>query len=358
MRQRLRELGVSIGGLPPGPTNSLTDVPGVWVGHTTVVLDSPRVARTGVTVIVPREGRIWQEYACAGFHALSGTGEMTGILWISDSGFLTTPIALTNTHQVGLVRDALVAYGSRHGFSPFSALPVVGETYDGWLNDLDAFHLQPEHVFDALDRAAPGRVREGNVGGGTGMICHDFKGGIGSASRLVSAGDGSYTLGALVQTNYGARRTLRVDGVPVGLEIGLDEVPAPWKEPPPISSILVILATDAPLLPHQCRRLAEHATIGLARAGGLGLHTSGDLFLAFATGNSIPARSKRTLPMTMLANQDLNPFFEAAADAVEESILNALCMAETMTGREGRVAHQLPLDRLQEIMRKYGRLGA
>lgn len=357
MRQRLRELGVSIGAMPPGPTNSLTDVPGVWVGHTTLIHDSPRVARTGVTVIVPREGRIWQDHACAGFHALNGTGEMTGVHWISDSGFLTTPVGLTNTHQVGLVRDALVTYGSQHGFTPYSSLPVVGETYDGWLNDLDGLHLRPEHVFAALDSAGPGRMQEGNVGGGTGMVCHEFKGGIGSASRLVPGGSGSFTLGALVQANYGDRRTLRVDGVPVGLEIGLREVPSPWKQPPPASSILVVLATDAPLLPNQCRRLAERATIGLARAGGLGLHTSGDLFLAFATGNSIPSGASGPLPMTMLANQDLNPFFEAAAEAVEESILNALCMAETMRGFEGRVAYELPLERLQEVLRKYGRLG-
>jgi len=214
MRQRLRQLGVTLGAMRPGPNNAITDVPGVWVGHATVIRDEPRVVRTGVTVIVPREGRIWGEYACAGFHALSGTGEMTGIHWITDSGFLTTPIALTNTHQVGLVRDTLVGLGSEQGWTQFSALPVVGETYDGWLNDLDAFALTAEHVREALDGAGPGPVAEGNVGGGTGMICHDFKGGIGTASRLVPVGAQGFTLGALVQANYGDRRTLRVDGVP------------------------------------------------------------------------------------------------------------------------------------------------
>jgi D-aminopeptidase len=356
MRQRIRQMGITIGNMPPGQDNAITDVPGVWIGHTTLIRDEPSSVRTGVTVIVPRQGKIWQDHACAGFHALNGTGEMTGIHWIADSGFLTTPIALTNTHQVGLVRDALVAYGSEKGWTQWSSLPVVGETYDGWLSDLDAFALTSKDVFDALDRAGPSPVEEGNVGGGTGNVCHDFKGGIGTASRLVSIREGSYVLGALVQTNYGDRRTLRVDGVPVGLEITADEVPSPWRQPPPASSILVILATDAPLLPSQCRRLAERATIGLARAGGLGLHTSGDLFLAFSTGNSIPARASGMLSLRMVPNQDLNPLFEAAAEAVEESILNALCMAETMQGYQDRVAYELPLDRLAEVMRKYGRV--
>jgi D-aminopeptidase len=357
MRKRIRELGIVIGGMQPGVNNAITDVPGVWVGHATVIGDAPRVTRTGVTVVVPREGKIWENYACAGFHALNGTGEMTGTHWIADSGFLTTPIGLTNTHQVGLVRDTLVALGAERGWTQWSSLPVVGETYDGWLNDLDAFSLTAGHVVEALDGAGPGPVAEGNVGGGTGMVCHDFKGGIGSASRLVTIGGAEYTLGALVQANYGERRTLRVDGVPVGREIGAGEIPSPWRVPPPASSILVILATDAPLLPMQCRRLAERATIGLARAGGLGLHTSGDLFLAFATGNPIPAHQKGPLPLTMLPNHDLNPLFEAAAEAVEESILNALCMAETMEGFQGRIAYELPIERLVEVMRKYRRLG-
>ncbi|HET7010410.1 MAG TPA: P1 family peptidase [Anaerolineales bacterium] len=356
MRQRVRQLGITIGTMRPGPENAITDVPGVWVGHTTVIRDVPRLVRTGVTVIVPRQGRIWTDHACAGFHALSGTGEMTGVHWIVDSGFLTTPIALTNTNQVGLVRDTLVAYGSERGWTRFSSLPVVGETYDGWLSDLDAFPLTAQDVVRALDTAGPGPVEEGNVGGGTGMICHDFKGGIGTASRLVSIGGTPYVLGALVQANYGDRRTLRVDGVPVGSEIGPEEVPSPWRQPPPMSSILVLLATDAPLLPQQCRRLAERATIGLARVGGLGLHTSGDLFLAFSTGNSMPAQPSGPLALTMLPNTDVNLLFEAAAETVEESILNALCMAETMEGFQGRVARELPLDRLVEIMRKYGRL--
>ncbi|MCI0398038.1 MAG: P1 family peptidase [Chloroflexi bacterium] len=357
-RKRIRELGITIGVMPTGPYNAITDVRGVRVGHTTLIYDEPRVARTGVTVVVPRDKDGWQCFA--GYHSFNGCGEMTGMAWVEESGLLTSPIILTNTHQVGLARDALVKYAlARYGRNTFY-LPVATETWDGWLNDADAFHVTEEHVFAALDAAASGPVAEGNVGGGTGMICHDFKGGIGTASRVAATPAGSYTVGVLVQANYGysARHLLRVDGVPVGREIGPDKVPTPFGQPPAGSSIIVILATDAPLLPVQCRRLAQRATVGLARNGCIGHNTSGDLFLAFATGNPLPAWPDEPLAVQMLPHQHLNPLFEAAAEAAEEAVLNALTMAETMTGREGRTVHALPLDELQRVMAHYGRLKA
>jgi len=355
-RTRLRQLGITIGDFPTGPNNAITDVPGVLVGHVTLIQDEPQVARTGITVIVPREGDIGSDYAFAGFHRFNGCGEMTGIHWLEETGLLSSAIALTNTMQIGMVRDALGEYSwvhSQHG--PYW-LPVVAETYDGWLNDLSGPVLTRQHVFEAMQSARSGPVAEGNVGGGTGIICHDFKGGIGTSSRLVAAGGTQYSIAALVQTNYGDRQQLRVDGVPVGREIGLDKVPSAWQQPPESSSIIIIIATDAPLLPMQCRRLAQRATSGLARVGGVGHNTSGDLFLAFATGNHIPARSEGLVQLEgMLPHNQLNPFFEAAADVVEESILNALTAAETMTGQQGRTAYALPLDMLQQVMKKYGR---
>jgi D-aminopeptidase len=355
-RSRVRDLGVRIGDLPTGKHNAITDVPGVLVGHTTLIKDEPRVARTGVTVILPRGGWIREDHAFAGFHRFNGNGEMTGILWVEESGMLGSMIALTNTHQVGVARDALVRHAVEVQGGKGFMLPVVGETYDGWLNDIDAFHLTEDDVFRAIESASSGPVDEGNVGGGTGMICHDFKGGIGTSSRLVECPSGSFTLGALVQSNYGSRSQLRVDGVPVGREIPLDEVPSPWTSTPPGGSILIILATDAPLLPVQCRRLAQRATAGLARAGGVGHNGSGDLFLAFATGSHIPFGLAEPLEVRMLPHPHLDPFFEAAADVVEESVLNALTAAETMTGFKGRTAYALPLERVQEIMRRHGRL--
>jgi len=264
-RARLRDLGITIGNLPPGPHNAITDVPGIWVGHTTLIYDEPRLARTGVTVILPRQGDIWRNNAFAGYHTFNGTGELTGTHWLNESGLLCYPIGLTNSHQVGLVRDSFVAYAKEHGYSDSSALAVAAETYDGWLNDIDAFHLTKAHVYQALTTAKSGPMAEGNVGGGTGMICHDFKGGIGTASRLVDSPSGRYVVGALVQANYGDRHQLRVDGVPVGQKIGPEQVPLPWEESPQGGSIIVIIATDAPLLPVQCKRLAQRATVGLAR---------------------------------------------------------------------------------------------
>ncbi len=349
-RKRLRELGITIGELPTGPFNAITDVPGVRVGHTTLHYDEPRVARTGVTVIWPRPEAIYQDQAFAGYYSFNGNGEMTGLLWVEESGCLGSPIGITNTHQVGVVRDALVEYETTHHPDSTWLLPVVAETYDGWLNDINAFHVTKEAVFAALAGAQSGPVAEGNVGGGTGMICHGFKGGIGTSSRVIESAGGQYTVGALVQANYGRRQHLRVDGVPVGQKISPESVPTPWSQPPSGGSIIVVVATDAPLLPTQCKRLAQRATVGLARVGGVGHNTSGDIFLAFATGNHTPVKQDKLLPLQMIPNDQINPFFEATADAVEEAILNALCAAETVTGQQGRVAYALPLDQLVKIM--------
>ena len=349
---RLRELGITIGTLPVGRYNAITDVPGVAVGYSTLVEDTPHVIRTGVTVIQPRGGATNRDRAFAGYHIFNGNGEMTGLPWLEESGLLTSAVALTNTHQVGLVRDSLIAYQSAQGLEGW-LLPVVAETYDGHLSDSAAFPLKREHVFAAISNASSGPVAEGNVGGGAGMICHDFKGGTGTASRRVTAGDDAYTVGVLVQANYGRRDQLRVDGVPVGRAIGPDEVPAPVRERD--GSIIVIVATDAPLIPGQCKRLARRATVGLARTGGHGHNSSGDIFLAFATGNHLPAGSGEPIPLTMLPQERLDPFFDAVAEATEEAILNALCAAETMGGYQGHTVHALPVERLQAILHNAGR---
>lgn len=353
-RTRLRNLGITIGALPTGSENAITDVPGILVGHKTLIRDEPAIARTGITVIVPRNGAIGKDYAFAGFHRFNGCGEMTGVHWLEETGLLTSAIALTNTHQVGMVRDALTEFSFTQSEYGAFYLPVVAETYDGWLSDMNAFHLTREHVFEVMTSASSGPVLEGNVGGGTGMICHDFKGGIGTSSRLVDSKSGLYTVGVLVQTNYGDREQLRVDGVPVGRLIGLDKVPSPWPAPPQSSSIIIVVATDAPLLPIQCKRLAQRATSGLARVGGVGQNSSGDLFLAFATGHHIPAGADEPVNLgPMIPHNHLNLFFEAVAEAVEEAILNALSAAETMTGYQGHTAYALPLNDLQHVMAKY-----
>lgn len=356
-RARLRDLGIQIGRLPTGSHNAITDVPGVLVGHTTLIRDTPEVVRTGVTVILPRDGAVGKDNVFAGFHRFNGCGEMTGLQWLEETGILTSAIGLSNTHQIGLVRDAMAEYSFINERTGPFYLPVAAETYDGWLNDMGSLPLAREHVIEAMAKAKSGPVEEGNVGGGTGMICYEFKSGIGTSSRVVEAGGDRYTVGALVQANHGERNQLRVNGVPVGLEIGVDKIPSAFEEPSLLSSILVIIATDAPLLSDQCRRLAQRATVGLARTGGIGQNTSGDLFLAFATGQHIPAFAEETIPLNpMIANSQLNPFFEATADAVEESILNALTAAETMTGYQGHTAHALPLDELQRVMARYQRL--
>ena len=349
-RARLRDLGFAIGRMPTGKYNAITDVAGVLVGHTTLIHDEPRIARTGVTVIVPRDGEIWNDNAYCGCFSFNGNGEMTGIPWIEESGLLGSIIGITNTHQVGLVRDALVGYAIGNGYAERWLLPVVAETYDGFLNDIDAFHISKEHVFQAIASASSGVPAEGNVGGGTGMTCHDFKGGIGTSSQLVETKSGQFTVGALVQANYGARSDLRVDGAPVGLEIGPEVTPYPGNTGG--GSIIIVVATDAPLLPIQCRRLARRATVGLARAGGSGHNGSGDIFLAFSTGNHVTS-SDGPLDVRMLPLDHINPLFDATAEAVEESIINALTSAETMTGRNGHTAHALPLDELERVMGKH-----
>ena len=286
-RARLRDLGIVTGALPPGPLNAITDVEGVLVGYTTVIRDTPHIVRTGVTAIWPRGQDIWTDYVFAGFHSFNGNGEMTGLPWIAEQGYIGAPICITNTYQVGIVRDAICALAVRDGASQAFHLPVVAETYDGWLSDIQSFSLTQADALAALDAATGGPVCEGNVGGGTGMICHEFKGGTGTASRVVVEHGESYVVGALVQANYGARDLLRVDGVPVGREIGPDLVPSHRQVPREAGSIIVILATDAPLLPIQCQRLARRATTGLAWVGGLGANGSGDIFLAFSTANHV-----------------------------------------------------------------------
>jgi D-aminopeptidase len=351
-RARLRDLGITVGQLPAGPGNAITDVAGVRVGHSTIVRDAPSVARTGVTAIWPGGTDIWERAVFAGFHSFNGNGEMTGTIWIEEQGLLASPVCITNTHSVGVVRDAIIAYAVKHNAPQEWHLPVTAETYDGWLSDAESFPVTQEHALAALDAASSGPVAEGNVGGGTGMICHGFKGGIGTASRVVATAGESYTVGALVQANYGHRALFRVDGVPVGREIGPEVVPLHQDLAAPGGSIIVVLATDAPLLPIQCKRLARRATTGLAWVGGIGSNGSGDIFLAFATANRVP-RGSKLVDVCMVAPDRMTPLFQAAAEATEEAILNAMTAAETMTGYKGRTVHALPLDRLQEVMREY-----
>ena len=377
---RARELGIEIGTGTPGPLNAITDVAGVRVGHTTLIEgDGPLRAgrgpvRTGVTVIVPHDGEVWQESLFAGCHRLNGNGELTGLEWVRESGMLTSVIGLTNTHSVGVVHDALIAHevAARGGEPVFWGLPVVGETWDGNLNDINGFHVKPEHVARALGGVSGGPVAEGSVGGGTGMICHGFKGGIGTASRVVPAAHGGFTVGVLVQANHGRRARFQVNGVPVGRVIGPEEVPLPRPSTPApaagpgrgaegAGSIIAVVATDAPLLPNQCERLAQRAGLGIARTGGVGEHSSGDLFLAFASGNrgltpgAYGVDEPLTLPLRMLSNNHINPLFDAVVEATEEAILNAMLQAGTVVGRDGITAHGLDGHRLVEVMRGYAR---
>src|SRR5215475_5113825 len=363
-RVRLRGLGLKVGTLPTGEFNAITDIAGVTVGYCTLVRDTPRLVRTGITAIWPRGPETWTDFVFAGTFSFNGNGEMTGLPWIAEQGLLGAPIGITNTWQVGVVRDAICALAVRDGVPQEFLLPVVAETYDGWLSESQSFPLTIDHAFAALDSATGGPIAEGNVGGGTGMICHEFKGGTGTASRVVVENGERYTVGALVQANYGARALLRVDGVPVGREIGPGVVPAlrsgKSAAPPPTAegSIIVVLATDAPLIPIQCQRLARRATTGLSWVGGIGANGSGDIFIAFSTGNHIGQNDKIS-NVNMLAPDAMTSLFQAAAEATEEAILNALCAAETMSGRDGRTIHALPLDALQEIMRhnKSGQTG-
>jgi len=338
---RARELGITIGDLEPGPRNSIADVAGVRVGHTTLIEGDD--VRTGVSVVIPADEPVF-----AGAHRLNGNGELTGLEWIRESGLLTTPVGLTNTHSVGVVRDALVASAVARSDAPEWSLPVVGETWDGRLNDVNGFHVRPEHVHAALE-AASTDVQEGNVGGGTGMVCHGFKGGIGTASRLTGAG---HTVGVLVQANHGRRARLQIDGVAVGKELGSDRIPLPNDVP--AGSIIVLVATDAPLLPHQCERIAQRASFGIARTGGAGENTSGDLVLAWATANR-KLEGSDVVALEMLPNDSIDPLFYAAIEATEEAIVNALLAAETMTGR-GVTVERLDPDALADVMARHGRL--
>lgn len=365
-RARAREIGIVLGTLPPGPNNAITDVPGVKVGQTTLISGEGELVvgegpvRTGVTVVIPRDD-IGKHPLYAGFHSLNGNGELTGMHWVEESGLLTTPIAITNTHSVGTVHEAMIRRSVR-GADKWElqwSLPVVGETYDGVLNDINGFHVRSEHVEAAFDSASDGPVEEGAVGGGTGMLCHEFKGGIGTASRVVSTRAGKHTVGVLVQANYGLRADLRIDGVPVGREIGFDEVPPTIeRKQQETGSIIIVVATDAPLLPHQCRRLAQRASLGLARLGSTSGDGSGDIFIAFSTGNTDVEDHDGGTPKPVLAfpNSQISKLFAGTVEATEEAIVNALCMAVDTTGIDNRKAHAIPLDRLTEVMRKYGRL--
>jgi D-aminopeptidase len=330
-----RDLGIRIGELEVGANDAITDVAGVRVGHTTLIEDDS--VRTGVTAILPTPDG---EPCFAAAHRLNGNGELTGLEWIRESGLLTTPIGLTNTFSVGVVRDAIVA--TQHAANRGRwHLPVVGETYDGFLNEIEGMHVRTEHAFSAIDAATDGPVDQGAVGGGTGMICHGFKGGIGTASRRTDAG---HTVGVLVQANHGRRSRLAVNGVPVGRLI--EDVPmTEAKEDSPDGSIIVIVATDAPLLPHQCERLAQRSALGIARTGGAGENSSGDFALAFSTGNRNPERS----PVEFVPNDEIDPLFYATIEATEEAILNALLNGETMTGRSGTV-HGFPNDELLRLI--------
>jgi D-aminopeptidase len=359
----LRELGLSIGFGTPGPLNAITDVEGVRVGHATIIRGEGALdvgvgpVRTGVTVVRPRSGPAWCEPTFAGSHRLNGNGEMTGLEWIREAGMLTSEIALTNTHSVGVVRDALVAIERRErGPGIAWSMPVVGETWDGVLSDVDGQHVTADHLREALSSARGGAVEEGAVGGGTGMICHGFKGGIGTASRVLAPEDGGYVVGALVQANHGRRAHLRIDGAPVGRVIGADRVPEPEPPAEGAGSIIVILATDAPLLPGQCERVAQRATIGVARAGGGCEDSSGDLFLCFATGNrGLPAHGYSgdrpiVSDVRTVSNPYMTALFDAAAEATEEAIVNALLAAQTMTGCNGITAYALEPAELERAL--------
>jgi D-aminopeptidase len=353
-KPRARDLGIAFDGTP-GPLNAITDVQGVEVGHATIISGNGKLVvgkgpvRTGVTAIFPR-GKKSADPVFAGWHTLNGNGEMTGTTWVEESGYLEGPIMLTNTHSVGIVRDSVIEWQMKHHMGELWSLPVVAETYDGFLNDINGFHVKKKHVFAALDNASSGPVLEGNVGGGTGMICFEFKGGIGTASRKVKIHEGKYVVGVLVQTNFGRREQLRIAGIPVGTEITDHTI-----KPKGTSSIIIVVATDAPLLPHQLRRIARRASLGLGRVGSIASNFSGDIFIAFSTMNFKATKSSGLVEVTMLSNNELDPLFEATVQATEEAIINALIAAENMTGRDGNKVLAIPHDRLKQVLKKYHR---
>jgi len=362
-KPRGRDLGVPFEGTA-GPKNAITDVGGVEVGQTTLISGSGPLKvgsgpiRTGVTAVLPR-GKDLGASVFAGYFSLNGNGEMTGTHWIEESGMLEGPVMITNTHSVGVVRDAVIQYRvqhSRNGDMPW-ALPLVAETYDGFLNDINGFHVKPEHVFRAIDSATTGSVEEGDVGGGTGMVCNQFKGGIGTSSRAIKIASQSYTVGVLVQCNYGSRNALRIAGVPVGQEISDMR---PKRGDTDQGSIIIVIATDAPLVGQQCKRLARRASLGIGRNGGYSGNGSGDLFIAFSTANPganlNSFAAKGPVQITVLPNDLLDPIFEATVQATEEAIVNAMVAGETMTGINGNTVYGLPHDRLREVLKKYNRL--
>jgi D-aminopeptidase len=358
-KPRARDLGVPFDG-QPGPFNAITDVKGVEVGYTTLISGSGKLkvgegpVRTGVTAVLPR-GTDSKDAVFGAWFTLNGNGEMTGTTWVEDSGFIDGPIMITNTHSVGVVRDAVIAWKVKRGEPDMEgywwSLPVVAETWDGYLNDINGFHVKPEHALHALETAHGGPLEEGNVGGGTGMICNEFKGGIGTSSRVLSAKEGGYTVGVLAQCNYGERDQLRIAGVPVGKEI--PEHPAYGED---IGSIIVIVATDAPLIPTQLKRIARRVSLALGRSGSYSGDGSGDIFIAFSTANPGAIGSKGIHELKMLPNEQLDPLFLATVQATEEAVVNAMVAAETMTGIDNRTVIALPHDRLREVLKKYNRL--
>jgi D-aminopeptidase len=358
-KPRARDIGIPFEGTP-GAWNAITDVAGVEVGLETIIEGRGRLVvgkgpvRTGVTAVLPR-GKDSTDPVFAAWFTLNGNGEMTGTTWVEESGFLEGPVMITNTHSVGVVHDAVIDWQIRrmgNEIPPWS-LPVVAETWDGDLNDINGFHVRPEHVFRALDSAKPGPVAEGNVGGGTGMVVHEFKGGTGTASRIVDIQGTRYAVGVLVQANYGVRDQLTIAGVPVGREIA-DLLPAIRDGDG--GSIIAVVATDAPLLPHQLKRVAERVSLGVGKTGGIGGNSSGDIFIAFSTANPGANRDISPVDLKMLPNEELNPVYTATVQATEEAIINAMIAAETMEGIDGNTVYAIPHDRLTAILRKYNRL--
>jgi D-aminopeptidase len=358
-KPRARDLGVPFDGTP-GAYNAITDVKGVEVGHTTLISGEGKLevgkgpVRTGVTAIHPR-GKNSNDAVFAAWFTLNGNGEMTGTTWVDDSGFLNGPVMITNTHSVGVVRDAVIAWKVKHGTPDMEgywwSLPVVAETWDGYLNDINGFHVKSEDAFHALDSAHSGAVEEGNVGGGTGMICNEFKGGIGTSSRVLDNKAGGYTVGVLVQCNYGSREQLRIAGVNVGREIPEHTV---WQKD--VGSIIVVVATDAPLIPTQLKRIAKKVSLGLGRDGSYSGDGSGDIFIAFSTANPGAVGTKGVHQLTMLPNDSLDPIFLATVQATEEAVVNAMVAAETMTGINNHRVIALSHEKLREALRKYNRL--
>jgi L-aminopeptidase/D-esterase-like protein len=366
-KPRARDLGVPFDGTP-GTANAITDVKGVEVGYTTLISgEGDKAVRTGVTAILP-QGKSFNGRLFAAWHTLNGNGEMTGTTWIEESGGLGSPILITNTHSVGVVRDAVIEWAAKKfpggGYSGDFSLPVVAETWDGFLNDINGFHVKKEHVFAALDSAKSGPIAEGNVGGGTGMASHGFKAGTGTASRVLPERFGGYTVGVLVQANYGGRPLFTVAGVPVGREITDLQMKFPAgsmasmqkKSDEGAGSIIVVLATDAPLLPHQLKRIAHRISIGVGRVGGRGENSSGDIFIAFSTANKEEfGKNEGIANIQMLPNDRINQLFVATVQATEEAIINSMVAAETMTGYRGGTIYALPHDRLQQALKKYNR---